>query len=75
MVLVADRRRVTASPYFSRFKREGFGVWRHIGNSFYSILPPKRRQVARAARGIVERQFRRLGVQLGVDQSILDWVG
>ncbi len=75
VVLVADRRRVTASPYFSRFKREGFGVWRHIGSSFYSILPPKRRQVARVARGIVERQFRRLRVQGGVDRSILDWVG
>ena len=74
VVLVADRHRVTASSYFSKFKREGFGVWRHMGSSFYSILPPKRRRVAPAARGVVERQFRRLRYLGGGDRSILDWV-
>jgi len=74
VVLVADRQRVTASPYFSKFKREGFGIWRHIGGDFYSILPPKRRRVVPAARGVVERQFRRLRPSTGVNESILDWV-
>ena len=74
VVLVADRRRVTANPYFSKFKREGFGVWRHTGSSFYSILPPKRRRVAPSARGVIERQFRRLRLPSDADGRILDWV-
>ena len=73
VVLVADRHRVTSSPYFSKFKREGFGVWRDDGAGFYSIVPPKRRPVTRDARVIVERQFRRLR-SLGSDRSLLEWV-
>ncbi len=75
VVIVADRHRVTASPYFSKFKREGFGVWRHIGCGFQSIIPPKRRRSTPAARAVVERQFRRFGLTPGGDdRSILDWV-
>lgn len=74
VVLVADRRRVTASPYFSKFKREGFGIWSHTGTSFYSILTPRRQQVARKARRVVERQFRRLLSRAEANRSILDWM-
>ena len=74
VVLVADRHRVTSSPYFSKFKRKGFGVWRHNGSGFYSIVPPIRRRVAPEARGVVERQFRKLRSPAGVDMSILEWV-
>jgi len=73
VVLVADRHRVTSSPYFNKFKREGFGVWRHNGACFYSIVPPKRHRVAPEARGVVERQFRNLLSPAGADTSILDW--
>ena len=74
VVLVADRSRVTASPYFGKFKQEGFGVWRRIGSGFYSILPPKRRRVARTTQEVVERQFKRLSLPSGVDGNLLDWV-
>ena len=74
VVLVADRHRVTSSPYFSKFKREGFGVWRHNVTGFYSIVPPIRRRVAPEARRVVERQFRKLLSPAGGDRSILDWV-
>lgn len=58
VVLVADRYRVTSSPYFRHFKREGFGVWRHDGIRFYQILPPRRHAVNRNAKVVIERQFR-----------------
>jgi hypothetical protein len=74
VVLVADRRRVTASPYFSKLKREGFGVWRHSGTAFYSILTPRRQPVAPMARRVVERQFRRLLPRAEANRSILDWM-
>jgi hypothetical protein len=74
VVLVADRHRVTSSPYFTKFKREGFGVWRHIGAEFYPIVPPKRRRwVTPQARGVVERQFRKLLSPVRGDMSLLDW--
>jgi Holliday junction resolvase len=60
VVLVADRYRVTLSPYFSRFMHRGFGVWRHDGTRFYPILRPKRHVVSRNAKVVVERQFRNM---------------
>ena len=74
VVLVADRLRVTSSPYFSKFLREGFGVWRHNGSGFYSIVPPKRRSITREARVVVERQFRRVRPPSGFDRSIKEWL-
>lgn len=58
VVLVADRWRVTSSPYFSHFKRHGFGVWRHDGEKFCTLLTPKRQPVKSKAKAVVERQFR-----------------
>lgn len=58
VVLVADRRRVTSSPYFGDFKRFGFGVWRHDGETFYRIFEPKRQSIATRSKRVVERQFR-----------------
>ncbi len=58
VVLVADRHRVTSSPYFPRFKQHGFGVWRHDGKRFQVLLNPKRRLPVRNAKAVVERQFR-----------------
>jgi hypothetical protein len=58
VVLVADRYRVTSSPYFHHFKRRGFGIWRHDGGRFCSLLSPRRQPVRSRARGVVERQFR-----------------
>jgi len=60
VVLVADRHRATASPYFGNFKRNGFGVWSHSGSRFNPLLKPERRSVARGKRAIIERQFRRM---------------
>ena len=75
VVLVADRRRVTTSPYFGKFKREGFGVWCHTGPSFYSILAPKRQLVVPKAKRVVERQFMRLlSSRKQADRSITDWM-
>jgi len=74
VVLVADRHRVTSSPYFGRFRKEGFGVWRRNGNCFLSVIEPKRRSVSKEARVIIERQFRRVMPSIERDRSILDWV-
>ena len=60
VVLVADRNRVTSSPYFYHFMAEGFGVWRHDRLGFHPILPPKRRATVGNVRRVVERQFRRV---------------
>ncbi len=57
VVLVADRHRITSSPYFQRFRSEGFGVWRHDSLGFHPILDPKRRSNARKVKRIVKRQF------------------
>jgi hypothetical protein len=57
VVLVADRFRVTRSPYFSQFKHHGFGVWRHDGSKFYAILNPKRRTVFTDAKQVIVKQF------------------
>jgi len=57
VVLDADRHRATSSPYFGRFKRNGFGVWSHTLNGFYPLLNPKRQSVLRKATLVVERQF------------------
>ena len=73
VVLVADRYRVTSSPYFRKFKREGFGVWRHYGNSFIPIVEPKRRPVPREARVIIDKQFRSAMRANWCDRSILEW--
>jgi hypothetical protein len=60
VVLVADRHRATASPYFVKFKRNGFGVWSHAGLGFNLLLKPHRRPVARESRVFIERQFRHI---------------
>lgn len=60
VVLVADRYRVTSSPYFSHFRQRGFGVWRHDGARFYPLLHPRRRIVLRDLRVVIERQFSRV---------------
>jgi hypothetical protein len=60
VVLVADRHRITSSPYFRRFKAEGFGIWRHDMLGFHPLLHPKRRSSARNLKRVVERQFRRI---------------
>jgi len=75
VVLVADRYRVTSSPYFHHFKSRGFGVWRHDGTKFYALLHPKRQPVTRHAKVVVERQFRRLVSSLDKDETapILRW--
>lgn len=74
VVLVADRHRVTSSPYFGSFKKEGFGVWRHNANSFVSIIEPRRRLVSKEARHIIDKQFRSVRQDAGQDRSILNWV-
>ncbi len=60
VVLVADRHRVTASPYFQHFRAEGFGIWRHDRSGFHPILNPKRHTTVRNVEHVVERQFRRI---------------
>jgi len=75
VVLVADRHRATKSPYFGRFKRQGFGVWEHTGDSFYPILNPRRQAVIRKAGSVVERQFKclRYGKESEGNRRISDW--
>lgn len=75
VVLVADRHRATKSPYFGRFKRQGFGVWTHTANSFYPILNPRRQFVVRKAGSVVERQFRYLtyGEKFVGNRRISEW--
>jgi hypothetical protein len=58
VVLVADRHRVTSSPYFPYFRAEGFGIWRHDRLGFHPILEPRRRNNTRNVKLVVERQFR-----------------
>jgi hypothetical protein len=60
VVLVADRERVTSSPFFRHFREEGFGIWRHSRCGFHQILEPRRRNTLRNAKLVIERQFRRL---------------
>jgi Holliday junction resolvase len=75
VVLVADRHRATASPYFGNFKRNGFGVWSHCENRFNLLLQPQRRTVARRSRVVIERQFNRLvgRMQSKANRRISDW--
>ncbi len=75
VVLVADRYRVTSSPYFAQFRKRGFGVWRHHGKKFYELLTPKRQPVKSKAKFVVERQFRPLISNPDKDRgtSILNW--
>jgi hypothetical protein len=60
VVLVADRHRVTSSPYFPSFMSKGFGVWRHDRLGFRQILQPKRHTALTEVKRTVERQFRHL---------------
>lgn len=59
VVLVADRYRVTSSPYFMRFKHHGFGVWRHDRFGFQPLLQPRRRTAMRMPYRAIQRQFKR----------------
>lgn len=61
VVLVVDRNRVTRSPYFNKLRTHGFGVWKHDGSRFYSLLHPKRQAPLRNVRCVVERQFKNIG--------------
>jgi hypothetical protein len=60
VVLVADRKRVTSSPYFLHFRAEGFGIWRHDRLGFHPIIQPRRSTTIRNIKLVVERQFRRV---------------
>lgn len=60
VVLVADRDRVTSSPYFTQFSRQGFGIWRHDGTRFFAIVSPKRKAAVSRAKAVVEKQFTRI---------------
>jgi hypothetical protein len=75
VVLVADRRRATSSPYFGSFKRNGFGVWSHAGFGFYALLKPQRRVALRRSRTVIERQFGWGAIRAGTerDRKISDW--
>jgi hypothetical protein len=75
VVLVADRHRATASPYFGNFKRNGFGVWSHAEHGFNSLLRPQRRSVERRRRVVIERQFARVirDINLNGDRKISEW--
>jgi len=75
VVLVADRRRATSSPYFGSFKRNGFGVWSHAGFGFYTLLKPQRRGVLRGRRTVIERQFgwNTVRARTEMDRKISDW--
>jgi hypothetical protein len=76
VVLVADRHRVTSSPYFSDFRSEGFGVWRHDRFGFQTILQPKRRATMRRIHKIVCRQFGRLVIgDSTTDTQLTRWLG
>ena len=75
VVLVVNRNRATSSPYFSNFKRDGFGVWSHTVTGFHSLLRPERRTVVKRSRAVVERQFRHMlrdGRQ-NLDRKISEW--
>jgi hypothetical protein len=74
VVLVADRNRTTSSPFFGNFRRNGFGVWSHTGTTFYPLLKPQRRPVARESRAVVERQFNWVpDTQEDADRKISEW--
>jgi hypothetical protein len=77
VVLVADRHRATASPYFTDFKRNGFGVWSHSGVGFSPLLKPQRRTVPTQRKAVIERQFRRvvLETRANRDRKICEWFG
>lgn len=71
VVIVADRNRVTRSPYFVRFKQSGFGVWQHRGSTFHALIPPKRKAAIKRAKAVVERQFKPLIGQPEISQTKL----
>ena len=75
VVLVANRNRATASPYFGTFKQNGFGVWSHVGIRFHPLLKPKRRLAAKNSRAVVDRQFKRIigETEQRKDRKISDW--
>ena len=75
VVLVADRKRATSSPYFGNFKRNGFGVWSHAETRFHSLLKPQRRIVLRGSRLVIERQFRwnTMNTETEMNRKICDW--
>lgn len=73
VVLVADRYRVTSSPYLGQFTHRGFGIWRHYGASFYPLVSPKRQPVKRDAKVIIERQFRRAIRERGEGNCLPLW--
>ena len=64
VVLVADRFRVTSSPYFSQLRRAGFGIWRHHTSRFYPLLQPRKQTIQREAKVVIERQFEQLDFYL-----------
>ena len=75
VVIVVNRNRATSSPYFSNFKRDGFGVWSHTVTGFHLLLKPERRTVVTGSRAVVERQFRHMlrhGRQ-NLDRKISEW--
>ena len=71
VVIVADRYRVTRSPYFVRFKQSGFGVWQHRGSVFHTLISPKRRGAIKRAKAVVARQFKPLIRQSEISQTKL----
>lgn len=75
VVLVADRKRATSSPYFGNFKRSGFGVWSHAQSGFHPLLKPERRTILRGSRVVIERQFRWKTTSAGIEMNrkISDW--
>jgi len=76
VVLVADRHRATSSPYFGKFKRNGFGVWSHTGERFNALLRPQRRTVPGRRRSVIEKQFRyvvRESLASSRDRKISEW--
>ncbi|MGA2626017.1 MAG: hypothetical protein ABSF63_03020 [Candidatus Bathyarchaeia archaeon] len=75
VVLVADRNRATSSPYFGKFKQNGFGVWSHVGIRFHPLLKPKRLMAVKGSRVVVERQFRwmKTEAQEHKDRKISEW--
>lgn len=77
VVLVADRHRVTSSPYFARLKRQGFGVWRHDQSAFQPIIHPKRHATITQVNRVVERQFKRVirSTSAEQDSSLTSWLG
>ncbi|HUK27437.1 MAG TPA: hypothetical protein VLV31_03355 [Candidatus Acidoferrales bacterium] len=75
VVLVANRRRTTSSPYFVSFKRNGFGIWSHAGDRFHPLIMPLRRAVLRGSRVVIERQFKwsMSNNNLEANRKISDW--